>query len=331
MLIIHRTALRRRITTPLSLSPFTPWQTSPYHTSIPLHNKPDPRISSLDPAPASPNDHIIKDDFALIRENYQTPRNPIILAHGLLGFDELRVAPNLPGIQYWRGITSALAAKGVEVVTAAVPAAGSIEARAEKLAETIAARAGGKSVNIIAGLDSRYMISRLHPPNVDVVSLTTIATPHRGSAFADEVFNWIGIANVPKLYKVLNFFGLEAGAFSQLTRKYMAESFNPRTPDVDGIRYYSYGARMQPHLLSMFRQSHHIVERDEGPNDGLVSVDSSRWGNYKGTLDDVSHLDLINWTNRLRWMIWELTGNKRNFNAIALYLDIADMLAKEGL
>ena len=30
------------------------------------------------------------------------------------------------------------------------------------------------------GLDSRYMISQLKPPNVDVLSLTTIATPHRG-------------------------------------------------------------------------------------------------------------------------------------------------------
>jgi triacylglycerol lipase len=45
----------------------------------------------------------------------------------------------------------------------------------------------------------------------------------------------------------------------------------------------------------------------------------------------VSHLDLINWTNRLKWWIWSLTGKKKNFNAIAFYLDICDMLAKEGL
>jgi hypothetical protein len=53
----------------------------------------------------------------------------------------------------------------------------------------------------------------------------------------------------------------------------------------------------------------------------------------------VSHLDLINWTNRLKWFFWELTGSKRkyeasfpttaeselteySFNAIAFYLDI---------
>lgn len=53
----------------------------------------------------------------------------------------------------------------------------------------------------------------------------------------------------------------------------------------------------------------------------------------------VSHLDLINWTNRMKWWFWELTGSKRkydlmtafcmkillkdgSFNAIAFYLDI---------
>lgn len=63
----------------------------------------------------------------------------------------------------------------------------------------------------------------------------------------------------------------------------------------------------------------------------------------------MSHLDLINWTNRLKWVAGELMGNPRKFNAIAFYLDIAgmvvhgdlmsnanilgiaDMLAKEGL
>jgi triacylglycerol lipase len=27
----------------------------------------------------------------------------------------------------------------------------------------------------------------------------------------------------------------------------------------------------------------------------------------------VSHLDLINWTNRLKWWFWELTGSKRKY------------------
>ena len=287
----------------------------------------DPRISILGRA--------IKDDYATIRSQYQTPTNPIVLAHGLLGFDELHVAGRLlPGVHYWRGITEALTANGVEVITASVPASASIEERAAKLGKDIEQKAGGKSVNVVAhsmgGLDARFMISRLKPPNVDVLSLTTVASPHRGSAFADYVFDQIGSARLPKIYRALNALHLKSGAFSQLTRKYMHETFNPMTPDLDGVRYFSYGAAATPALWSAFRQSHRIVFEQEGPNDGLVSVESSQWGAYKGTLMDVSHLDLINWTNRLRWLVWEMVGNKRNFNAIAFYLDIGDMLAKEG-
>jgi triacylglycerol lipase len=168
------------------------------------------------------------------------------------------------------------------------------------------------------------MISRLKPPNVEVLSLTTIASPHRGSAFADYLFTAIGPRNIPRLYKVLDFFGFETGAFRQLTIEYMTTKFNKRTPDLEGVRYFSYGAAFEPQLTSVFRRSHKIIEAAEGPNDGMVSVRSSQWGTYKGTLNHVSHLDLINWTNRLRWWwMWQLTGQKRKFNAIAFYLDIA--------
>ncbi|KAF1988532.1 alpha/beta-hydrolase [Aulographum hederae CBS 113979] len=276
---------------------------------------------------------VIEDEYSTIRQKYETPKNPIILAHGLLGFDEIRLAGSLlPGIEYWRGIKEAMASNGIEVIITAVPRSGSIEARAEKLGESIAEKAQGKSVNIIAGLDARYMISRLKPPNVKVLSLTTIASPHRGSAFADYMFDRIGPTMIPKLYKILEGFGFETGAFSQLTRKYMAEKFNPKTPDLEGVRYYSYGASLDPTFWSVFRPSHNIIQRLENAvNDGLVSVPSSRWGEYKGTLVGVSHLDLINWTNRLKYLMWSLTGSKRQFNAVAFYLDIADMLAKEGL
>ncbi|KAF7874241.1 hypothetical protein EAF04_002913 [Stromatinia cepivora] len=289
----------------------------------------DPKVSDIGRA--------IEDDFATIRDCYATPKHPIVLAHGLFGFDEFRIAGNLlPAVQYWRGITDALRAKGIEVIMTSVPASGSIEERAAVLGEDIAAKANGKSVNIIAhsmgGLDARFMISRLQPQNVEVLSLTTIATPHRGSAFADYCFEeswWHGM--IPGLIRKLNEVGISTGAFMQLTRKYMNEEFNPKTPDDERVRYFSYGATCDPKLWSAFRKSHGIVRKVEGPNDGLVSVESSRWGTYKGTLVGVSHLDLINWTNRVRWAVGELTGNTRKFNAIAFYLDIADMLAKEGL
>lgn len=178
------------------------------------------------------------------------------------------------------------------------------------------------------------MISHIRPEKFKVLSLTTIASPHRGSSVADYVFDQIGADRLPQIYYALNRLNVETGAFSQLTRKYMTETFNPNTPDVDDVRYFSYGAAVEPSIWSAFRLSHRVLAEIEGPNDGLVSVSSSRWGGdagYKGTLMGVSHLDLINWTNRLKWLVGEVTGNKRKFNAIAFYLDIADMLAKEGL
>ncbi|KAK5109324.1 hypothetical protein LTR62_007093 [Meristemomyces frigidus] len=103
----------------------------------------DPRLKDID--------GLIRDQFAVLRKDYQVPKHPIILAHGLLGFEELHLAgPNLPGLRYWYGITEALAARGVEVITATVPASATIEERAARLAETIERKANGKAVNIIA-------------------------------------------------------------------------------------------------------------------------------------------------------------------------------------
>jgi len=218
-------------------------------------------------------------------------------------------------VHYWRGITEAMRANGIEVITASVPASASIEERALKLGQDIATKANGKSVNIIAhsmgGLDARYMISRLQPENVEVLSLTTVASPHRGSAFADVLLEGIGPHYLPSIYKFFHGLGVSTGAFSQLTRKYMLEEFNPRTPDDPRVRYFSYGAVFEPGFWSAFKRTQEIVERFEGPNDGLVSVESAKWGTYKGTLVGVSHLDLINWTNRLKWVASRLAGSER--------------------
>lgn len=103
----------------------------------------DPRLKDIG--------SVIQNDFAALREKYDVPKHPIILAHGLLGFDEMHLlGNNVPGIQYWRGIREALSKAGIEVITATVPPSGSLERRAQRLAETIEEKANGKSVNIIA-------------------------------------------------------------------------------------------------------------------------------------------------------------------------------------
>lgn len=283
---------------------------------------------------------IIKDDFANFNPHYDVPKHPIVLAHGLMGFDELHLAGSwLPGVQYWRGIKEALVEKGVHVITTSVPTTGSIQERAESLHEQIRTKAPGQDVNIIAhsmgGLDSRYLISSIRPKEFRVMSLTTIATPHRGSSAADWILREIGDTSLTHLYKVLARLKIDSGAFSQLTRRYVCGEFNPNNPDSDSVRYFSYGASATPNIFSVFRFSHDIMFEIEGPNDGLVSVASSKWGEkndgYKGTLMGVTHLDLINWTNRIKRLAATLALLKPDFNAVAFYLAISDMLAKEGL
>lgn len=267
-------------------------------------------------------------------------KHPIVLAHGLFGFAELKLAGSyLPPIHYWRGIQEALTAHGTEVITATVPPSGTIAERASQLRKNILAASHGRPVNIIAhsmgGLDARYMISKSrakrtslaekqqqhpqqHPQqpaevenDVNIRALVTIATPHHGSAYADHLLAQIGPAHLPALYRAWTATtGLGTGAFDQLTRSYMRDTFNPATQDDPATAYFSYGAALvrKPPLLSPFRASHGVLLREEGPNDGLVSVDSARWGSYKGTLEGVNHLDLINWTNRMRWTIRRWMG-----------------------
>uniref|UniRef100_A0A8H7KAK1 GPI inositol-deacylase n=1 Tax=Bionectria ochroleuca TaxID=29856 RepID=A0A8H7KAK1_BIOOC len=288
----------------------------------------DPRIKALG--------RTILDDYAAVREEYgtnpnltavnpirkhqqlttspATPTYPIVLAHGLLGFSEIKLAQALPSLQYWHGIQDALEQAGATVITAT---------RAASLRDQIAA-ARPSAVNIVAhsmgGLDARYLASCLAPDSVAIKSITTIATPHRGSHFADFLMSDSAPIHLPG-----------STASSSAPGSYMTQTFNATVRDRDDVRYFSYGAMMdEPALLSPFRQPWRLIEEAEGPN-GLVSVESSRWGTYKGTLVGVSHLDLINWSNRVRWTVREWMGVKRTFNAIAFYLDIADMLAKEGL
>ena len=40
-----------------------------------------------------------------------------------------------------------------------------------------------------------------------------------------------------RLYRAMESVGMETGAFSQLTRAYMEHTFNPNTPDAEGVKF----------------------------------------------------------------------------------------------
>jgi triacylglycerol lipase len=122
--------------------------------------------------------------------------------------------------------------------------------------------------------------------------------------------------------------GGDGKAFESLTTQSMS-TFNEQTPDVEGVKYFSWGAWYEPGLIDTWKYPHSIIMEKEGPNDGLVSVRSSKWGQYLGTLEDVNHLDLVGWVNVARYKWAEITGRDIKFKPATFYLGIADWLAAE--
>jgi len=183
----------------------------------------------------------------------------------------------------------------------------------------------------MGGLDCRYLVTHLRSDRFTPISVTTVATPHRGSSFADYFLEILGRERMPSFLALLDKLPIGGGdgtAFETLTIKAMSE-FNLSTPDVDGVKYFSYGAACTPGLLDAFKFPHSIILEKEGPNDGLVSVSSSQWGKYMGTLEPVNHMDLIGWVNFARYAWADLTGKAIQFKPATFYLGIVDMLAVE--
>lgn len=215
-------------------------------------------------------------------------RYPIVLAHGLIGFDEIGVGPIRS--EYFRGIGAHLESLGNTVIRPRVPPIGSIEQRAEHLAAAIRA-APGRRVNVIAhsmgGLDARYAISALGLRR-KVASLTTIGTPHRGTRVADIGTFGLGVF----LKKV----GL--AAFHDLTSVSMS-SFNVQVRNVPGVRYGCVLASVRggSHLNPLLKLTFELLGRGGAANDGIVSEASQRWGEILMRIE-TDHWGQIGWSRR---------------------------------
>ena len=122
--------------------------------------------------------------------------------------------------------------------------------------------------------------------------------------------------------------GGDGSAFSCLTLSEMAK-FNANVPDVPDVKYFSWGAVYEPGLIDTWKYPHGVILEKEGPNDGLVSIESAKWGTYLGTLHGVNHLDLVGWINTARYKWAEIMGKEIKFRPATFYLGIADMLSRE--
>ncbi len=221
-------------------------------------------------------------------------KTPVVLAHGMLGLAQAFIQ-GLRLADYFKEIPDWLEENGCKVIIPQVEGIGSIKTRASNLKSQIL-QATDQPVHIIAhsqgGLDSRHMISHLDMAN-QVCSLTTIGTPHRGSPVADWA---ISKSQQIGVLKMLEWSSMDTQAFLDL-RTTECATFNEKTPDAEGIKYLSVaGEPKREHTLRALRMCHDIVFEAEGPNDGLVSSQSARWGE-EAIIWPADHAQQIGWFN----------------------------------
>ena len=233
-------------------------------------------------------------------------RYPILLVHGVF-FRDFRF------FNYWGRIPAELKRNGAAVFYGNQQSAASVERCGEELTERIrqiVRETGCEKVNIIAhskgGLDSRYAISVCGAADY-VATLTTVNTPHNGCIFADYLLNKIPdkvCCSVASKYNAaLSKFGDSAPNFMEAVQDLTASScarLNTMLPDSPQIYYQSVGTKMNRASGGRFplNMVYPLVKHFDGANDGLVSVDSMKWGSnfiYLTVPDGrgISHGDMI--------------------------------------
>jgi triacylglycerol lipase len=248
------------------------------------------------------------------------PRAPVVFCHGMLAFSMLRMqVPEDPNC--FSALRDFLQGRGFRTLYPAVAPTGGVIMRAGQLREQIL-RWTNEPVNLIAhsmgGLDARQMITHLGMAE-RVRSLTTVSTPHRGTHLVDWFLKNYR-ERVP-LFLALEAAGFDVKGFSDC-RPDACREFNAKTPDMPGVAYFSYGgdvavSRVTPPL----RRAWHILSTEEGPNDGMVSVASARWGEYLGTV----HADHFAQTPDLKFI-----HPNEDFNPLAFYSLVLEGLARRG-
>lgn len=231
---------------------------------------------------------------------------PLVMIHGV-GFRDFKY------LNYWGRIPRELIKNGATVYYGNQEAFGTVEYNANDIKEKILnviKETGKEKVNIIAhskgGLDARYTISKLNMGKY-VASVTMISSPHRGVKFVDYACKlpdkfYKFVAKIFNKYFAL--IGDKNPDFYTATRQfstYDSKKFNDEVKDVEGVYYQSYASVMN-NMFSDFILTipYLLVKITEGSdNDGLVSVESAKWGDFKGVIRNtsnkrgISHGDVI--------------------------------------
>lgn len=216
---------------------------------------------------------------------------PIVLAHGFLGIARIGLGP-LTLASYFRGIPDYLRASGNEILVTQVHPTAGVERRARLLGELIDSAFPDRPVHLIGhslgGLDCRHLLA--DPAWASrILSLTTIGTPHLGSAVADAA-----LVRLKGVTRFLDSLGIDHNGLIDLTRE-AANGWHRATPAPRDVACFSVAGAPEPaNVCWPLRRFHHLMERWEGPNDGLVSVTSAQAFGIPLRPWDADHFQLTN-------------------------------------
>jgi triacylglycerol lipase len=242
---------------------------------------------------------------------------PIVLAHGLFGFQRIGLG-ELTIASYFRGIPDSLRAAGNRVLATRVPPIAGVDRRARRLKEQIDEAFPGEPVHLIGhsmgGLDARLLAT--DPAwSRRVLSVTTIGTPHLGSSLADFAKLRVG-----RIYRLLEALGIDHRGFLDVTRR-SAHAFHRRVVVPATIPCFSVaGDPPLPAVSWPLRRLHAAMSELEGPNDGLVSVESACAFGTPLPNWPLDHLGQMNW----------LTPPESGRSTEECYLAIVNQLAELG-
>jgi triacylglycerol lipase len=282
-----------------------------------LHPEEDPR-TVLQPT-ANEDPRSTGNGFHPARSNL-VPRYPVVFCHGMLAMSTLRMC--VPeDLNCFAPLRRFLEERGYRAFFPQVSPTGGVVARAAQLREQIERWTDGP-INLIAhsmgGLDARHAIT--HEGLADRVrSLTTVSTPHRGTFLADWFITHFR-HRVPLLF-AMEAMGVNVDGFRDC-RPDVCRAFNATTPDMPGIKYLSYGAAVTGSQVSpALRRAWTMLSAVEGPNDGMVSVASARWGEYLGTLNADHYAQTPDLT---------FVRPGEDFDSLSFYLGLLTNLARRG-
>lgn len=264
---------------------------------------------------------------------------PILMVHGM-GFRDRK------HLCYWGRVPKRLEALGARVFFGHQDSVGSVENNADIIARSldeVLAQTGAEKVNILAhskgGLEARYLIN--HGYADKVASVTTIDTPHHGSKTVDFLMKaprWMvktAAWGTDVWMKILGDKNPDSyDCFDLFTTK-TAEQFNIDNPAPDDIYCQSYAFKCKGSFSDpFFCITYPVIRRFDGENDGLVSVTSAKWANFKGvhttpSYRGVSHADVVD--IRRRRLTSRMPSSEDEVSDIAnFYVDVVKELKEMG-